>query len=202
MRPARPLYYRLLRLNHLRLRGPVAFALFEGTIGLAFLLALADFVSWWGVLAIPAAVALMVKLNDIVLGSVARPLAFAQLATPRLAGGVIVGRSPVPRPSRVTAAVDTDDAVADPDARPDAPPTARGRASSIARGVAAVPAKDWPGPRRPAPGARQPEGDLRSAPAVSAEFGEIGEIGDGGQRPAAGSSAGRRNRLNQGRFTP
>jgi hypothetical protein len=190
---ARPLYFRLLRINHLRLRGPVTFALFEGSIGVAVLLALAEIVSWWGVFAIPASVALMVKLNDIVAGSVMRPLAFAHMATARFAGGVITGRSPAPRPSRLTAAIGADDAVADSAARPDSPPTARGRASSIARGVAVVPAQDEPR-RRPSPGVLQPEPPLNSAAVDSAEFGAA----DGSCRldPTV-----RRSRGNQGRFT-
>jgi hypothetical protein len=183
--PTRPFYERLLRLNHLRLRGPVAFALFEGSIGVAVLLALAEFVSWWGVLAIPASVALMVKLNDIVAGAAIRPLVFA--ATPRLAG-VVVGRSPVPRPS-LTVAIGGDDAVPDPAADPDSPPTARGRAASIARGVAIVPSVD-PQEPRPMPRARMPQIPLRNAAAPPAEFGD--------PTPKPDPSI----RRNQGRFTP
>ena len=59
-----------------------------------------------------------------------RPLAFADIATARFAGGIITGRSPAPRPSRLTAAIGDDDAVADSAARPDSPSTARGRAWS------------------------------------------------------------------------
>jgi hypothetical protein len=188
---ARPLYFRLLRINHLRPRGPVTFALFEGSIGIAVLLALAEIVSWWGVFAIPASVALMVKLNDIVAGSVLRPLAFTHMATVRFAGGVITGRSPAPRPSRLTTAIGDDDAVADSAARPDSPPTARGRASSIARGVAAVSAQDQPR-RRPSPGVLEPEPPLNSAAVDSAEIG----LSDGRLDPTA-----RRTRGNQGRFT-
>jgi hypothetical protein len=188
---ARPLYFRLLRINHLRPRGPVTFALFEGSIGIAVLLALAEIVSWWGVFAIPASVALMVKLNDIVAGSAMRPLAFADMATARFAAGIITGRSPAPRPSRLTAAIGDDDAVADSAARPDSPPTARGRAASIARGVAVVPAQEQPR-RRPSPGVQEPEPPLNSAAVDSAEIG----LGDGRLDPTA-----RRTRGNQGRFT-
>jgi hypothetical protein len=124
---ARPFYSRLLRLNYLRLRGPVAFALFEGSIGVAGLLVLAEIVSSWGLLAIPATVALMVKFNDVVAGSLVRPLAFAHTA-----------------------------------------PTARGRASSVARGVAVVPSQDEPGQRWPSPGPHVPQLPLGNTD--SAEF--------------------------------
>ncbi|WP_344653108.1 hypothetical protein [Cryptosporangium japonicum] len=46
---------------------------FEGSIVLAMLLAFADLVSWWGVLATPAVVAAMVKLNDVVAGRLPDP---------------------------------------------------------------------------------------------------------------------------------
>lgn len=46
---------------------------FEGSIVLAMLLAFADLVSWWGVLATPATVAAMVKLNDVVVGRLPDP---------------------------------------------------------------------------------------------------------------------------------
>ena len=186
--PTRPLYHRLLRLNHIRLRGTVAFALFEGSIGLAVLLVFADLVSWWGVLAIPGAVALMVKLNDVVAGS-ARPLAFAHLGTSRLTRATIVGRSAVPRPSRPTVAIDNDDAVADPAAHPDSPPTARGRAASIARGVATVPPDDQ-GRWRPMPTSRTPEPAL---PDRATDFPEL--------PIPRGRNTHRRPRSNEGRFT-
>lgn len=46
---------------------------FEGSIVLAMLLAFADLVSWWGVIATPATVAAMVKLNDVVAGRLPDP---------------------------------------------------------------------------------------------------------------------------------
>ena len=68
----RPLYARLLRLHRLR-PGPVlCFVFLEGAIALGILLALANLASWWTVLALPAAVAVMVKLNDVVAGATAR----------------------------------------------------------------------------------------------------------------------------------
>lgn len=69
----RPLYARLLRLHRLR-PGPVlCFIFLEGAIALGVLLALANLASWWAVLALPAAVAVMVKLNDVVAAAASRP---------------------------------------------------------------------------------------------------------------------------------
>nr|WP_232534362.1 hypothetical protein [Plantactinospora sp. KBS50] len=61
---ARPLYARVLGLRHVEPGGLLCFAFFEGTIILSLLLALAELVSWWTILALPLAVAAMVKLND------------------------------------------------------------------------------------------------------------------------------------------
>ncbi|MFG1921573.1 hypothetical protein [Cryptosporangium sp. NPDC048952] len=69
----RPLYARILCLRHVE-PGKVLCALFfEGSIVVAMLLAFADLVSWWGVLATPAVVAAMVKLNDVVAGRLPDP---------------------------------------------------------------------------------------------------------------------------------
>jgi hypothetical protein len=46
----------------------MSFVLFECVIAVAVLLALAELASWWVVAALPAAVAVMVKLNDLVTG--------------------------------------------------------------------------------------------------------------------------------------
>lgn len=69
----RPLYARLLRLRHLRPSGPLCFALLEGTLALGALFALAELIPWWSVPALPAAVAAMVKLNDVIAGTVGPP---------------------------------------------------------------------------------------------------------------------------------
>ncbi len=214
----RPLYFRLLRIRHLTLRPWATFVLFEGSIGLAILLALADVVDGWAVLALPIAVAAMVKLNDIVAGALVQPLAAAQLRTARMNSGIAVGRSPVPRPSRLTLSIDADDAVADPAARPE----------GVVRGVAAVPKAG----RRPSPTAQSPEpppGDGPPVEAVAATPPVIGRHrGDRATGPhhTAGSgpfrgetayyrdaadhrggvdhqpgAAARRRRGNQGRFT-
>ena len=47
----------------------MSFLLFECMIAIAALLALAELVSWWAVAALPAAVAAMVKVNDLVSGA-------------------------------------------------------------------------------------------------------------------------------------
>lgn len=130
-RSGRPLYARLLRLRHLRLTQLTTFMLFEGSILIAIVLALAEIVSPWGVLAIPVAVAVMVKLNDIVAGVLNRPRGIAQVIRPGM-NQVAVGWSPVPVAARMTREIDEDDAVADPDAQPS-------RADSRARGIAVVP---------------------------------------------------------------
>jgi hypothetical protein len=65
----RPVYARALGLKHVNPSGLLCFLFFEGTIALAVLLALAELVSWWGLLVLPASVAVMVKINDVVAGA-------------------------------------------------------------------------------------------------------------------------------------
>jgi hypothetical protein len=98
--PPQPFYARLLRLRHLEPGALLCFCFFEGAIGLAALLALAEVVPWWAVVALPAAIAVMVKVNDLVAGAVLRSAAgvaereqqrLRQLVTPA------VGRAPVRR---------------------------------------------------------------------------------------------------------
>ena len=71
----RPLYARMLRLRFLTPSGFLCFVFLEGAVALGILLALAELVSWWGVLVLPATVAIMVKLNDVIAGSLAPPVA-------------------------------------------------------------------------------------------------------------------------------
>ncbi|MBY8875151.1 hypothetical protein K7640_25295 [Micromonospora sp. PLK6-60] len=71
----RPLYARLLGLRFVNPGGVLCFLFFEGAVALAVLLALAELVSWWAVLVLPAAVAVMVKLNDVVAEMVVRSAA-------------------------------------------------------------------------------------------------------------------------------
>ncbi|GLW35443.1 hypothetical protein Areg01_83790 [Actinoplanes regularis] len=68
-----PLYARMLRLRHLSPGGLLCFVFLEGAVALGALLALAELVSWWGVLVLPMAVAAMVKFNDLVAGWLTPP---------------------------------------------------------------------------------------------------------------------------------
>ena len=68
-----PLYARMLRLRHLTPSGFLCFVFLEGAFALGVLLALAELVSWWGVVVLPITVAAMVKLNDLVAGVLTRP---------------------------------------------------------------------------------------------------------------------------------
>jgi hypothetical protein len=74
-----PLYARVLRLHYIRPGSLLCFGLFEGVTIVAGLLALAELTSWWAVIVLPATVAGMVKINDVVAG------AFASAFTPSLA---------------------------------------------------------------------------------------------------------------------
>jgi hypothetical protein len=65
-------YVRALRLRHVRPGGLMSFLLFECVVAIAALLSLAELVSWWAVIALPVAVAVMVKFNDLVSGSLSR----------------------------------------------------------------------------------------------------------------------------------
>jgi hypothetical protein len=78
----RPMYARLLGLRHLTPSGFLCFVFLEGSVALGVLLALAELVSWWGVLVLPLTVAAMVKLNDVLAGAVGRPTAPASPVSP------------------------------------------------------------------------------------------------------------------------
>jgi hypothetical protein len=123
-RARRPLYARLLRLRYLH-PGPVAcFLLFEGTIALGALLALAELVDWPVVILLPAGVALMVKLNDVLAGAtlprfgrgrrahaarghVARGTAVVVDSTPVPPKNRVVGKAPAPAVERLPGAAPT-----------------------------------------------------------------------------------------------
>ncbi|MET7836039.1 hypothetical protein ABZS44_24825 [Micromonospora sediminicola] len=99
----RPLYARVLGLRFVNPGGVLCFLFFEGAAALAVLLALAELVSWWAVLILPTAVAVMVKLNDVVAEMVVRTAAqvpeqerdrFRRQMEP------VVGRAPVPTTAR------------------------------------------------------------------------------------------------------
>jgi hypothetical protein len=68
-----PLYHRLLRLRHYQPGPLMTAALFEGSIAVSAVLALAELLNWWSVLAIPLTVAAVVKFNDVVTGLARRP---------------------------------------------------------------------------------------------------------------------------------
>ena len=72
---SRPLYARALRLRFVNPGGVLCFVFFEGAVALAALLALAELVTWWAVLILPATVAVMVKFNDLVAERVVRSAA-------------------------------------------------------------------------------------------------------------------------------
>jgi hypothetical protein len=69
----RPLYVRLLRLHHLRLRAWQRAVLGEGVLAVAVLLVLADLASAWTVLVLPVVVAALVKAHDAVAGLLPAP---------------------------------------------------------------------------------------------------------------------------------
>lgn len=92
----RPLYARMLRLRHIAPTGLLCFVFLEGSIALGLLLALAELVSWWGVLVLPLTVALMVKLNDLIAGSLVRAAAPMRPAPSRLASSRPAPSRPVP----------------------------------------------------------------------------------------------------------
>jgi hypothetical protein len=102
--PHRPLYARVLRLRYVAPSGLLCFVFFEGAIALGILLGLAELVSWWGVLVLPATVALMVKLNDVVAGSLTRA---AMRARP----------APASRPATLSGPAATIDVADDPTTR-------------------------------------------------------------------------------------
>src|SRR3954451_23323008 len=86
----------MLGLQYLAPGGFLCFVFLEGAVALGILLALAELVSWWGVLVLPVTVAVMVKLNDVVAGMLARPVV---PVPPRPAA--VPGSRPALRPATV-----------------------------------------------------------------------------------------------------
>jgi hypothetical protein len=68
-----PLYPRLLRLRHVHPNAWQRAVLGEGAIGVAVLLVLADLATAWTLIALPVAVAVVVKAHDLVAGLLERP---------------------------------------------------------------------------------------------------------------------------------
>ena len=69
----RPLHARLLGLRSLRLRAWQRAVLGEGSLVVSALLVLADLVSAWALLVLPAVVAALVKAHDVLAGQLRRP---------------------------------------------------------------------------------------------------------------------------------
>ncbi|MBC7374881.1 MAG: hypothetical protein H7323_12910 [Frankiales bacterium] len=67
-----PLYPRLLRLRHVHPNAWQRAAVGEGALAVAVLLVLADLASAWTLLALPAAVAVIVKAHDVLAGLLTR----------------------------------------------------------------------------------------------------------------------------------
>jgi hypothetical protein len=110
-----PLYARVLGLRHLAPSGLLCFVFLEGTIALGVLLALAELVSWWGVLVLPATVAMMVKLNDVIAGIVAVPAATPARRSARAVSG---GTAPASRRAPIRPAAGSSGALARDDRSP------------------------------------------------------------------------------------
>ena len=68
-----PLYPRLLRLRHVAPNAWQRAVLGEGALGVAGLLVLADLATAWTLVALPVAVAVVVKAHDGLAGLLARP---------------------------------------------------------------------------------------------------------------------------------
>jgi hypothetical protein len=66
--PKPPLYWRALRLRHLRPNGWQRAVLVEGVLALAVILVLADVATAWTLLVLPLASALLVKGHDVLAG--------------------------------------------------------------------------------------------------------------------------------------
>jgi hypothetical protein len=81
-----PLYARALRLRYLRPGGALCFLFFEGAAILGVLLSLAELTPWWSVAVLPATVAAMVKVNDMVAGALGHRASGGPVAVPM--GGV------------------------------------------------------------------------------------------------------------------
>ena len=64
----RPLYPRLLRLQHIAPNAWQRAALGEGAVGVGVLLAMADLATAWSIVALPVAVAVIVKAHDALQG--------------------------------------------------------------------------------------------------------------------------------------
>ncbi|BBH66562.1 hypothetical protein ACTI_32470 [Actinoplanes sp. OR16] len=93
----------MLRLRHLAPSGLLCFVFLEGAVVLGLLLALAELVSWWGVLVLPVTVALMVKFNDLIAGALTQQQVAPETTTARAAvlrpAAMPMPTTPDPEPS-------------------------------------------------------------------------------------------------------
>lgn len=128
----RPLYARLLRLRYLHPGGVACFLLFEGTIVLGLLLALSELVDWPVVILLPAGVAVMVKLNDLLAGTALHRLVRGRPELVARGTAVVVDPPPVPVRKRVVGTAPAPGVPAEPGgavpAKPDGDPSLGGAA--------------------------------------------------------------------------
>src|SRR3954463_14345520 len=82
---AYPLYWRLLRLHHVRPNGWQRAILVEGARAVAGTLVLADVASAWTLVVLPVTAALLVKAHDLVAGWLPSGRPVEALPPPRLA---------------------------------------------------------------------------------------------------------------------
>ena len=82
---AYPLYWRMLRLRHVRPNGWQRAVLFEGVTAVAVTLVLADVASAWTLVVLPAVTAAIVKGHDLIAGLLPSRRDVEPLPPPRLA---------------------------------------------------------------------------------------------------------------------
>jgi hypothetical protein len=82
---AYPLYWRMLRLRHVRPNGWQRAVLVEGVTAVAVTLVLADVASAWTLVVLPVAAAIIVKGHDLVAGWLPNQRPVDELPPPRLA---------------------------------------------------------------------------------------------------------------------
>jgi hypothetical protein len=82
---AYPLYWRMLRLRHVRPNGWQRAVLVEGVTAVAVTLVLADVASAWTLIALPMTAALVVKAHDVIAGWLPSRRPIEMLPPPRLA---------------------------------------------------------------------------------------------------------------------
>lgn len=82
---AYPLYWRMLRLRHVRPNGWQRAVLVEGVTAVAVTLVLADVASAWTLVLLPVTTAAVVKAHDVIAGWLPGRAALPALPPPRLA---------------------------------------------------------------------------------------------------------------------